>query len=417
MVQKVVNVVQNPSYQYFLHSRAWATANPSQVFQDSWDITPRALNLATNTNQYVSETDYKKRIALKQNATNNYVVSGWKNVKMPYGWQSSRHNTNGTSYSASLGWFGVLGSLSDVTDSTLDDIAVKRVKRKLGEQVKQASLLAPTAELRELRGLVRGLSEASYKVVLALADIKRTKGKSAYKFASDMWLSYSFGVKPMMADVKNIAESVFQFLEREDIFDRVTGSASKTWVSRLQTDMGNVPQGYVARSDVALTHKLSYRYIYGYAVNWRSANDYGAAEHLGLEPPALIPAFWELTAWSWLFDYFSTIGDWLDDEWTSDPTRCIYAVQCKRYTVKANVNLSFFKSPGANVTGLGGEGGVGSAEFYHFKRTAIPTLPNRILRLKTLSEIAGYRGPDQLVGDSATNKLLNLVSVLLQRRR
>jgi hypothetical protein len=407
MTKVIKDILQRPTYPFWERDVTQSGSNAPVV---NTLLQAKRLNAADVTNHYESDTDWKQRVALKQDATNHYRTSGWKNIVVPFSWQKSRLVSSGTNSEHYVSWLGDLGSFADETDGTISDIAVKRAKRKLSDVVPQKQLLAPVAELRELRGMIAQFAQFSYKWVTVLADIKRTKGKSAYKFASNAWLSYSFGAKPFLSDIDEITKSVIAFMERRDLVDLVTGSAKKTWKTRAVSELGNKPIGYAARADIDMVHTLSYRYTYAYAINWRSANDYTALDHLGLTVPALIPTLWELTAWSWLLDYFGTVGQWLDDTLISDPTRCIYCVVNRRYTVKFNVHLYHYNTApwNTNVVGLGGEPGVGGADYYYFRRDALPTLPNRILRFKTLKEIPG--------ADGGVNKLLNLVSLLLARR-
>lgn len=406
MTKNILDIVQKPTYRHFEWTNYKQGSNPWQysVVTDS----PKRLNTIDISNHFEADTDWRLRIAKKQDATNQFSTSGWKNVVIPHAWQTVRINSSNTISTVHNSWFGQGLGLSDPVDTTLQDIAVKRAKRKLSEMVPQKQAIAPVVELRELRDLIRQFAEFSHKWVLALADIKRTKGKSAYKFASTAWISYGFGAAPMMNDIDEATKALIAYLERKDLVDRVVGSARKSWRESFVSDGTSGPAGYQIRAETEITHTLSYRYIYAFAVNWRSANDYTAADQFGLNFPSVLPALWELTAWSWLLDYFGTVGAWFDDTFTSDPTRCVYCVRNTRYIADVKVRLYHRRNNfSTDYVGMGGEPGYGGAQYFRFKRDLQPTLPNRIIRFKTVDEIGG---------PNATDKLLNLVSLLLMRR-
>lgn len=357
-----------------------------------------------------SNPSYRIQIAKGQNATTNYTNR--KGKVIPYGHivtckfkQSATSLVNSKSMHIYCPDLSTL--IGPVDDAALQDIAFQRLKSRLANVVGNADLMAPVAELRELRGLVRQTANLAIDVTKALIDIKRTKGKSALDFAADAWLGFNFGVRPLIADTNKAIDSVNSFLNRNDQSVRLVGSSNKEWFSK-GTDV-NLAGALGAGSIVSIQihHQLSYRCVAGFDLNLRSGNNYNLAEHLGFSYTKLPSTLWELTPFSWVADYFGTVGNYLSDTFTSPPGDTKYVSLNKKYTAK--VILS-----GRKDAGIGGVTDYsrtdffrqGYAEYIHFTRTSLSSLPRAALRFKTQDEL----------GFSAVSKLLNLSAILAKSK-
>lgn len=289
-----------------------------------------------------------------------------------------------------------------VTDSALRDIALKRLKSKIGNRVKNARLIAPLVEIRELRDTIKAVAYLSIDLVMALINIKRTKGKSAYKFAADAWLQWSFAISPTIKDMQDIAEAIDVILNDEagcKFTER--GAAKKTWFSSRKFG-GTFCNGNVDHT-LALYNHLSYRFVAGFKTQVASANNYASMSQLGGNIPDLVPAIWELTAFSWLFDYFSTVGDYLTDTFETSNVDCIYVTETRKYTAFGEFLVSPFKPSATRLAGYVSNTKPSSFDWLYIERTPLTSIPARSFRFKTRDEIAA----------NAINKLLNLGSVLV----
>lgn len=287
-------------------------------------------------------------------------------------------------------------------DAALRDLALARLKRKLAASTKSAQALVPLVELRELHGLIRGTSNLSTSLLDTLLTIKRTKGVSAYKYASDAWLTWSFGIKPMISDTKSIVESIGEYLTRNDFNVRLTGTASKDWKSSARQIRTTGIFGADLNWSAEFHHTLSYRYIAGFDVNWKSANNYGLTDQLNLNFESLPSVAWELIPYSWLVDYFTTVGAYLDDTFSSNASTTKFVVLDRRYTMKAQWLGGYTAWPGRSANSTCRPGMV---DYFSIKRSSLGTnLPTRQLRFKSLDEI----------GVNGVNRLLNLAALLVR---
>lgn len=291
------------------------------------------------------------------------------------------------------------------TDLALRDIALARLKRKLSSHTSQMNALIPLVELRELRGCIVTSVTSLAMLVNHLVDIKRTRGKSAGRWAADMWLNWSFAIKPTLSDLQSAAEALDSAILGQSGVRAYTeyGMSKKFWESSLKTTPG-VCYGADITSTHTLYHELSYRYEATATPKVFSANDYSAAKNSGFEMGAILPAMWELTAYSWLFDYFSTVGAWLDDTFITQPYSTKFITLNTRYRCYIWTDVDARLQAITESCDFKVRPGV--QKLVQFYRQPLTNLPARALRFKTVDEI----------GKSGINKVLNLAGVLIGQR-
>jgi len=351
-----------------------------------------------------SDPNWKIKIAKKQNASQSYsrsflkgsfttgVVRGQSTV-VPY-----------NEYYNAYRYAGNVPSSFPSTDTATDDIALKRIKNKISSHEAHFNSLLPLAELRELRITISGAAELTSDFLRTAVDIKRSKGRSAAKYLSKAWLTYGFGIAPVVSDVAKLADSIKEFLLRNDHTAVLKGSYEKQWVTGGK--LSNVNVMALTGSDMFETyhhqHKLSYQYKGGFNFLLRSASDYGASAHFGFQMQNLVPTAWELVPFSWVVDYFGTVGDWLDDTFTGTPVKLLYLNRTRKYECRGfNENYTV---PRPNALKNFKEIRRGTCNFVYseFERTVLATLPHRVLRFRTVDEVAQH----------SLNKLFNLFSIL-----
>lgn len=289
-------------------------------------------------------------------------------------------------------------------DAALNDQALVKIKRKLRSHTQQASSLVPLVELRELRGTIRGAAELTTSMLKTMLSIKQTGGKSVHRWASKAWLNFSFGVSPLISEANAISESIAEYLARRDHSVRLTGTATKTWKTRYVDNPSYITLAGCNGSVVSdVVHELSYKYVGAFDLALRSANNYGVSEHFGLEFGQLPLVFWELTPYSWVVDYFTNVGEFMEDRFTTLPGSLRYLSRSRRYRCfwQTQVTSTILKgSTGKqNFSCIPGVG-----EYYDFSRTIHNVLPHVGLHFKTVDRI----------GKNGINKVLNLAALLLK---
>jgi hypothetical protein len=384
--------------------------DPGIVQYDGTGPTLFSLGSAIYTQQ--SNKDWKAKVARRQDATSNYEMARFQ--YRPLGWFADSVSRVGnvavvTAHATNRSVLGY-NSINSADDSAIMDLALSRLKNKLNGNIEQVKLMVPVVELREMRDMIHASASMATDLVNALVKIKKTKGRSAFKYASDAWLNFSFGVRPFVSDMNNIADSISTYLNNKSGgFTKVVhGSATKQWISN-ETQGAVHLYGFDTLNLFEGLNTLSYRYVAGVNFNFLTANNYGISDQFGLNFESLPSSIWELIPYSWLIDYFTTVGAYLDDTFVLPPGSTIYVSLNKRYTLEGALRYNRIERPNDGIQArIANEGPPYKAnqrpffKYIYFSRTALSSIPHRSLRFKTADEI----------GKSAVNKLLNLTSLL-----
>lgn len=389
--------VSSPWYSYNKRWYSYSEQSPT--------ITERLSNRAVGSGAVrkigSSVPDWKQKIQKGVDASSAYIVNGWEFQPVPLTAKTVVDYGTYKSYAFCKDIMcGDLPNLDGIVDPGLSDLALKRLKRRLSSASGAMNSVIPAAELKDLRETIHGSIDLTFSLLKTLITIKRSKGKSALKYASKAWLTYNFGISPLISDTKNILESIAAYLLRNDHTCRLTATASKQWVT--STSDNYILNGY---SEVhwrhTINHLLSYKYIGAFELLLESANNYSIADHLGLKLPSLIPTAWELVPFTWVLDYFGTVGDFLDDTFCSPPGNTKFLVLCRRYTADIDTQLWHVPTSGAKL--LYQTTAHTKAKFFEFQRSVLSSLPHLAIRIRSRDEIGIY----------GVSKLLNLASVLL----
>jgi len=297
----------------------------------------------------------------------------------------------------------------DYDDPVVRDIALKRIKDAVSNNSANIKILVPLKEWKETAGLIGSLAQTTLKMVKSVAALKKGKFSDLRKASSEAWLQYNFAVSPTIGDIAAGAEAVADALNRVPATIRVQGTASRDWLSSdKKTLVPGWPSGCSCFGLVSSHHQISYRFIAGFRQSVEYYNDYqGLAKHLGLGIGDVVPSAWELLPWSWLVDYFTTAGDFLDDVFSTSQGNTTYVLLNKRYIIESQKSTYFDYTVDPGATGyhpsnLKQSGFMTESREVYFRRQVLGSLPTRALRLKCSDEIA----------KDAVTKLLNLVSIL-----
>jgi len=182
-----------------------------------------------------------------------------------------------------------------------------------GELLETARLLAsPVKRLREEVGNL--VSDALRKK----AKHKKSTAKTRRAAVADTWLTWSFGVKPLISDA-NDAALAFRALASGRCIDsiRFTGigeaDGSLSYPNGLSFEGVNlgpgVPSSLIGR--VRYTDKCMVIYR-GAMKNSNPSGEMPLPMRFGLDLSSVVPTTWELIPWSFMVDYFTNVGDALD---------------------------------------------------------------------------------------------------------
>jgi len=214
---------------------------------------------------------------------------------------------------------------------TWNSAADSRARNRFLSEVRSAQTSIQSGvflkELKQTVNLLRRPAEAFWKLnnqyYSALYQRKRRVGpRKWWKDLPSIWLEYSFGWRPLMMDIDDAWGALNRLLEREYVM-RVMGNGSDS--KNLSETNGNYqPSAPIAtkiqfRYNSRKWEKDTVRYLGGVLVRATTTFSDKAAVW-GFNPEEFLPSAWEILPWSFLIDYFVSIGDYLDATFANTAT-------------------------------------------------------------------------------------------------
>lgn len=372
------------------------------------ESTHRDVSMGQTSRITVSNPDWKYKTARGLDATNPYRSSKFVDIKVPSIIASSIQYEGTKPYlifTTSQRRFGPSPSLiGPMHDATLLGLASNRLKKKLRGKADAFRGMTPTAEFRDLAKAVRSVAKLSMEFLFSYGKAKKQSLKlSARKkeqWLANSWLTYNFGVAPLVRDVSSAVQSMESYLNRSDFPVRLSSAAEKSWTTSGTSDLDTI-NNMVISSKHQIVHTLSYRITAGFDLKLLSGNNYSMEEHLGLDLKLVPVTLYELTAFSWMLDYFVNIGAYLEDLFYVPPGTTKYVSVMRRYEATCNEQM-FSRSISSNTKCGLAKSQMGNWTFFDAERTGLSSLPSTGLRFKMQDEQGFY----------AVTKLLNMLSIL-----
>lgn len=187
--------------------------------------------------------------------------------------------------------------------------AAKAAQRKL-----MAGVVA--GEMRQTINLIKnpavGLRKLVTEYVGSCRGLRRgATPSSTLRHISNQWLEFSFGAKPLLADIYSSIDAVEKHWLDEGSVD-VQYRARSTFSAHNDTIPGNLFSQFIPVTFARLSYRTYERRIRG-GVRLMTTGYHGPrAETLGLTLPDFVPTVYELIPYSFLVDYFTNIGAVLD---------------------------------------------------------------------------------------------------------
>lgn len=374
---------------YFNGATWFLKSSPTPMIQIGSDVVVGSTlqGFADRIRKGTNATTYYSRKGFK--CSSGFVSMMTESIARQRGWRSEVFYPN------------PMPDLTYVSSDVVNE-ASARLKRKLRESTGQSNQLTNLAELRELPKTIKGAAQSAVGLVNTVLSSKR-RGSDLKKFSSDAWLNWSFGISPTLSAIDDTIASIAAYSTERHVV-RDYGIHSKEWVSRVRSEFtGSLHSNIITTG--SFKHTLSCKITAGHGYNLKTGNNYTLDKHLGFDISSVVPTAWELLPYSWLIDYFTTAGSFLEDTFSADFGQSIYICQnillrvVGEYKYEARPTI-----PGCRVTQFNSR--PIKFEYFDFSRTPLSSLPRAPLRLKTTDEIANH----------AVAKLLNLTSLLGSRR-
>lgn len=397
-----INLIQN-SYRKTIFTTA-ALPGELPVVQES---TGTDVQMGQTSRTTSGDANWRTKVFKKQDATNTYRVTGFRDVHAPSARCRAINSAGGYPievYDRRIQMDSSYTLLGPTTDADLLADVSARMKRKLRTKTGEMRALTPIVEFRDLARSAEGIANFCWDFVTLITNLRKFKPKvSARDFErmmADAWLNWNFGIAPLITDVDNAVVAMETFLARKDYPVRLSSAKEKTWSNGSRTSLSNFQNVEVGCTS-SVEHKLSYRITAGFDIKILSSNNYTAWDHYGINLKRVPVSLYELTGFSWMADYFVNIGAFLEDAWYTPPGVTRYISVARKYEAKAHLRLDYRPThPKAVLTDQSVTDGKWL--FYEFERSSLASLPSIDFRFKTRDETANY----------AVSKLLNLLAIL-----
>jgi hypothetical protein len=218
--------------------------------------------------------------------------------------------------------FGVLPGLYPnrnlAPQDVRDDVHARHVKKAMSQIDAIRGSMASGEDVGELTQTIRMLASPFQSLRRGLTGYieKLAKGKSArmppkdfLNMATDAYLEYNFGVKPLTSSISQI---VTQAQRQGSRFEYVPFSVTTTkeWGSSAREDTYSVLQTPCSIVYGITTHNR-------YVERWQGevkggggeSGEISHAKMLGLTPDKWLPTLWNLIPYSFVLDYVANVGD------------------------------------------------------------------------------------------------------------
>lgn len=215
-----------------------------------------------------------------------------------------------------------VGSTASITQA--HERAVQRFLKQLrAAQVKMSGQVF-IGELREAMHMLRHPAEGLLKALKEtyldkLKRIKKRDPKRWQKAISQTWLEATFGWRPFINDLADAAKAYNEICEKGDNRFVPLRAVGKTEPILIEHNEGHI--GWPAGTSMfqwrnRKTWDAAVSVIRGEAKASANTTLMDKARIFGLSPNEFLPTVWELLPWSFLVDYFTNIGDILENSVT-----------------------------------------------------------------------------------------------------
>jgi len=299
------------------------------------------------------------------------------------------------------------------SDSATDDLAVKRFKRHLSSEIGYFNAAVPIGELKELHksceGIVNSISRVFDKLEFKYKRGKKLSPMSLLSYTADAWIQWSFGINPLVNTVIDANKALDAWFQQRNHMYKVKAGAMFEYLTRTsgQTFPGPYQTNFTLK--VHGSHKYFVKLTGEFDLKVESSVDYSMADRFSINFQGLYTTLYELTPFSWLIDYLTTLGDVINDDPVISPGATLWLN--KTVTVRSRYETNFIEQftvlPGSPTYPVSRivtrEPGLEHAVY--MKRTPLTSIPARTLRIKTLQELQSH-GWSKLANLAAVYRLI-----------
>lgn len=266
-------------------------------------------------------------------------------------------------------------------------------------------------EVRETLRMIRKPAEGLQNLIQKyLRDVRRAKNrargtKNWTKELGNLWLEQAFGWTPLLNDIADARSAYNSLIDKDRIVHISAGAKDGKRMLSDQTGYTHTASpAYCAEIHTRTKDDVEIVRYRGAVIARAATTAQDRAARFGFKPSEFIPTAWELLPWSFLIDYFASIGDVLEGVVTD--TSNVSWVN-KSVVRKADLRIMVDEGPGSPFP----------PTLYYAKRYVSPA--NFVFTHKTVERSASGVPTPQLVFSLPTSpgRLLNIIALLAQTNR
>lgn len=273
--------------------------------------------------------DWRTKIRNGENATTGLMASYTNLDSVPFRWFTEYYEPNVKVRRTNEGQGDVAGTCPAGTPNihvcTLNSSSARnkaRAKFYKKLRAKQIQMSGPTflGELLETLRMVRrpfdGIRNRATHYLNGLHKVKGTRPESWTKTIANSWLEQSFGWAPLINDAEDAYEAYRRLNEKRDSGPITAGFVETQDDAGLTSPFGpgqdNIALGVTSylkvRFNASNKSRVKVRYK-GHLIASGGCELQANLALFGFVPNEFIPTAWELLPWSFLVDYFTSVGD------------------------------------------------------------------------------------------------------------
>lgn len=201
-----------------------------------------------------------------------------------------------------------------------DTIAAIAIRKKIKALTQSYEGLTFLGELRESLKMIRSPAQTlRQKVSLFIDEARNHRRKPSFsKVLADLWLEHSFGWNPLIGDITAAASAAVDITSPS--IRRVVG-VGKAERAKEDPAYSTGVLGLPIVTSYNNTMRWEVGVLYRAGVRTTCNASQGSlqriVDHGGFDLSQVVPTAWELVPWSFLIDYFVSIGDTLSAWFTS----------------------------------------------------------------------------------------------------
>lgn len=238
-------------------------------------------------------------------------------------------------------------------DDATNDLAFQA---KLYDDVVKFQLPTFLGELRETYRMIRHPLKGIREGVDRLALLSDKFGKSTKKYRSwrrldkdarDLWLEWSFGIKPFVADVE-AAVTAYRSLADTEKFKHFRYRSVASWETSSYDGNNGFSNLYWAETEIRTFYR---EYFYRSLYSFQNQEPPSKLDMFGLNWQTIPLTVWELIPWSFLIDYFFTIEKALSSAVVMSMVEPVYISRSRKQTVNQRTTIQPVSKPNVFVRG------------------------------------------------------------------